>query len=33
MLRSHKIQIRLSECREGLNGLLQTEDRTSEQQT
>ena len=32
MLLSHKIMIRLSECREALNGLLQTADRTPEQQ-
>ena len=33
MLLSDKIQIRLSECREALNTLLQTESRTDEQQT
>ena len=33
MLLSHKIQIRLSECREALNTLLQTENRTAEQET
>ena len=32
MLASHRIMIRLSECREALNGLLQTTDRTAEQQ-
>ena len=33
MLLSDKIQIRLSECREALNTLLQTETRTAEQDT